>query len=231
MLIMKITEFVKNEFKGWKRAEAVCLFCVIVFILASSFLLKDRPVAVVSAICGILYTIIAGKGKISCYFFGLCGSGCYSWLAFHNALWGNLVLYLFYYIPMQLLGIFKWKKHLNTDTQEIFKTKLENSERKKLMLFCILFSVVGAFLLHALGDKNPIIDSITTIFSIAGMYLTVRRAIEQWVVWMIVNGLSFVMWLELICKGERAYATLVMWGVYFILAVYFYREWKKEMAC
>ena len=124
---MKITEFIKNELKGWKRAETVGLFCVIVFILVSSFLLKDKPVAVVSAICGILYTIIAGKGKISCYFFGLCGSGCYSLLAFNNAIWGNLILYLFYYIPMQLLGIFKWKKHLNTDTQEIYKTKLEKS--------------------------------------------------------------------------------------------------------
>lgn len=228
---MKITEFIKNELKGWKRAETVGLFCVIVFILVSSFLLKDKPVAVVSAICGILYTIIAGKGKISCYFFGLCGSGCYSLLAFNNAIWGNLILYLFYYIPMQLLGIFKWKKHLNTDTQEIYKTKLEPHEKKVLIFFCILFTVIAAFILNYFNDKSPIIDAITAVFSIAGMYLTVKRAIEQWIVWMIVNGLSFIMWLDLVCKGERAYATLIMWSVYFILAVYFYTEWKKEMDC
>ena len=124
MLIMKITEFIKNELKGWKRAETVGLFCVIVFILVSSFLLKDKPVAVVSAICGILYTIIAGKGKISCYFFGLCGSGCYSLLAFNNAIWGNLILYMGYYIPMQILGFLRWQKHLKAESAEIVKIKL-----------------------------------------------------------------------------------------------------------
>ena len=89
---MKITEITKKELQGWKLYESVGLFAVIFFILTNAYLLKDSPVAVCSAICGILYTIIAGKGKISCYFFGLAGSGCYIWLSFKNALWGNMLL-------------------------------------------------------------------------------------------------------------------------------------------
>ena len=61
------------------------------------------------------------------------------------------------------------------------------------------------------------------------MFLTVKRCIEQWIVWMIVNGLSFIMWLNLVIHGVKTYSTLVMWGVYFILAIYFYFEWKKEI--
>lgn len=226
---MKITEITKKELQGWKLYESVGLFAVIFFILTNAYLLKDSPVAVCSAICGILYTIIAGKGKISCYFFGLAGSGCYIWLSFKNALWGNMLLYLCYYIPMQVLGIFKWKTHLEEKSKEIIKTKLDAVERIKLVLVGILGCALTIFLLYFTGDKSPIIDGITTFLSIIGMYLTVRRCIEQWVIWMIVNGLSFIMWANLVVNGTKAYSTVVMWGVYFILAVYFYFVWKNEV--
>lgn len=226
---MKITEIVKKEFSGWKRYEAIGLFAVLVFIFANAVILKDSPVAVVSAVCGILYTIIAGKGKVSCYFFGLAGSGCYSWLSFQNALWGNLFLYLFYYIPMEILGIFKWRKHLKKDTQEIVKIKLSREERIKLAFFCLLLSAVLCGILFVFHDKNPLFDGITTVLSVAGMYLTVKRAIEQWIIWMLVNGLSFLMWLELVLHGAKTFSTLIMWGVYFIFAIYFYIVWRKEV--
>lgn len=61
------------------------------------------------------------------------------------------------------------------------------------------------------------------------MYLTVRRAIEQWQVWMVVNGLSAIMWAIIAFSGEKVYSTVIMWTVYFILAIYFYFEWKKEV--
>ena len=73
-------------------------------------------------------------------------------------------------------------------------------------------------------------DGITTVLSVAGMYLTVKRCIEQWIIWMVVNGLSALMWLELILQGTKAYATFIMWCVYFILAIYFFFCWKREIS-
>ena len=130
---------------------------------------------------------------------------------------------------MQVLGIFKWKTHLEEKSKEIIKTKLDAVERIKLALVGILGCALTIFLLYFTGDKSPIIDGITTFLSIIGLYLTVRRCIEQWVIWMIVNGLSFIMWANLVVNGTKAYSTVVMWGVYFILAVYFYFVWKKEI--
>ena len=69
---MDLKEFVKYELSGWKKGESVGLFGVIFLILANAFIVNDSIIAVISAICGILYTTIAGKGKIYCYFFVLC---------------------------------------------------------------------------------------------------------------------------------------------------------------
>lgn len=225
---MELTEFVKKELSGWKKWEIISLFAVLAIIFINAIIVKDNLIAVISAFCGILYTIIAGKGKISCYFFGLSGSWCYVWLSLTNALWGNMLLYLCYYIPMQILGIFKWKKHLKTDTKEIIKIRLSQKDRIKLIILGILGSIITSLILFFCQDKSPIADGITTFLSILGMYLTVRRAIEQWFIWMIVNGISVAMWLNLVLHGAKTYSTVIMWGVYFILAVYFYFEWKKD---
>ena len=226
---MKITEFVKKELQSWTNIEIIGLIFIFILILINAFCFKDSPYAVINAICGILYTIIAGKGKISCYFFGLFGSLCYVQLAFNNSLWGNMLLYLCYYIPMQIIGIFKWKQHLKTDTSEIIKIRLTPSEKLKTVLIATFGCIITILILFRFNDKNPVIDGITAFLSILGMYLTVKRAIEQWIIWMIVNGLSLLMWMNLVIKGTQAYSTILMWFVYFILSIYFYVVWKKEL--
>lgn len=226
---LRFKEFLKYELSGWKKQEIIGLSVVFFIVVFNALILHDSKAAVISAFCGILYTVIAGKGKISCYFFGLMGTSFYSYLAFKNALWGNLLLYMCYYFPMQVVGIFKWKNHLKEDTKEIIKTKLSNKERLILFIISLILCVCATFVLTYFNDSRPVFDAVTSVLSVVGMYLTVKRCIEQWIIWLVVNGLSSCMWLSLIIQGSKAYSTLVMWVVYFILAIYFLVIWKKEM--
>ncbi len=210
--------------------ELIGLFAIYIILFVNAFLFKDQPAALVSAFFGITYTFLAGKGNPICYLFGVTGSGFYCWLAFHNSLWGNLILYAAYYIPMQILGFFKWNSHLKDNKNEIIKITLNKKERILISAVTLICSAAAVFVLHLLNDKNPVIDGITTIFSITGMYLTVRRAIEQWIVWMAVNGLSALMWGAIALNGGKVYSTVIMWCVYFVLAIYFYKSWKKEIS-
>ena len=130
---------------------------------------------------------------------------------------------------MQILGIFKWSENLKKNSAEIVKSNLSVKERIKFLLIGIAGSVLTIIILMFFNDKSPIIDGITTFLSILGMYFTVKRLIEQWVIWIIVNGLSFIMWLLLVINGAKAYSTLVMWGAYFVMAIYFYITWKREL--
>lgn len=226
---MNVSEFVKGELKGWGKYERIIFPSVIFLIIFISIYLNDSKIALVSAICGISYTILAGKGKISCYLFGLTGTLCYVYIAYQNNLYGNMLLYLLYYFPMQVVGIFKWKKHLNRDTQEIFKTTLNKKERIIYFTTSFIISVIISLVLKQFGDATPFIDGITTVFSVAGLILTIKRCIEQWYIWIIVNGLSVVMWIEAYINGSNCFATILMWVVYFFLALYFLHTWKKEI--
>jgi len=227
---MKITERIKNELSDFNKLEIFVLIFTFVAITFNAIVLRDSFPAIISAICGILYTITAGKGKFYCYIIGLCGTACYSYIAFKNLLYGNCLLYLCYFAPLQIIGFFSWRKHLKERSCEIIKSKLSN----KNLLICILILLLGIticyFILRYYNDSNPIIDAITTFSSFVAMYLTVKRCFEQWILWFIVNILSFIMWLNVALQGVNVYSTLVMWGVYTILAIYFAIMWQKEIS-
>ena len=221
---MKIIKYINLKF-----SEVLALLFVCLLLTVNLLVFKDNPAAILSAFFGITYTFLAGKGNPICYLFGISGSGFYMYLAFHNALWGNLALYAGYYLPMQIFGFFRWNKNLKDGKNEIIKISLSCKDRLILALITLILTIFAIIILYFLNDKSPIIDGITTIFSIAGMYLTVRRAIEQWIVWVIVNGLSAIMWLLIALNGEKVYSTVIMWSVYFIFAIYFYICWRQEI--
>lgn len=225
----KLKRFIKLETSNWKKHEIAFLLLILFFILINSIFLKDNLLSVISAVCGILYTIIAGKGKISCFFFGLLGSVCYSILSFKNAVWGSLLLSACYYIPMEIISIFKWKNNLKEKTNEIIKTKLNKNEILPIIIFITIASLILVKIFYLLNDASPIFDTVATIFSIVGMYLTVKRCIEQWIMWIIVNLASSIMWIDLILQGSKSISTVIMWVVYLIMGIYFLIEWKKEV--
>lgn len=226
---MSIKEFLKKEFQNFGKYERIFFPLIIIFIIGISVFLKDSKIALLSAICGISYTILAGKGRISCYFIGITGTFCYCYLSFINGFYGNLLLYGLYYLPMEILGIFKWKKHLKKEKQEIEKTFLNKKERIIYLISGFILTVILSFILRYSGDSKPFLDSSTTIFSIFGQLLTVKRCIEQWYIWFFVNLLSLIMWVYAYINGSNCFATILMWFVYLILSIYFLRSWQKEL--
>lgn len=186
-------------------------------------------ISTIYTITGGLYTFFAGKGKVFCYFFGLISTLCYSYLTLKNNFLGNFLLNILYYIPMQIIGIFLWKKHLKKDKKEIVKTKLNKKEFKILCIVTFIITLTTILILKLTSDKSPILDGITTILSIAGMYLTVRRCIEQWCIWITVNLLTIIMWLKVALTNPQTFPTIIVWIIYLYLGIHFYLKWKKEL--
>lgn len=225
---MTVAEFIKSELSGWGRFERVIFPIEILLIIGISLFIGDSKIALISAVCGISYTILAGKGKISCFFFGLAGTLCYVYIAFQNHIYGNVLLYALYYFPMQVLGIFRWRKHLNKASGEIIKTKLSPKERGCYFGAAIVSSLIFYYILKFTGDFAPLMDSLTTVFSIFGLLLTVKRCIEQWYFWMVVNAISVIMWINAYINGSNCLATVFMWATYLVLTFYFLYTWSKN---
>lgn len=226
---MSVLNFVKSELNGWGKYERFIFPLGVLFTVIVSIFMKDSKIALLCAICGITYTILAGKGRIFCYIFGIIATICYSYLAYSTNLYGNFALNLFYYLPMEIAGIFNWKKHLKKNSSEIIKTQLNIKSRITFFAIGIICTAVLTLILSKNGGEKVFFDAFTTVFSLLGMVLTVKRCIEQWFVWMAVNALSAYMWFELYLQGENCFVMFLKWTVYFCLAIYFWNTWRKEL--
>ena len=223
-----IKAFLKKEVMELAAKEKIFFFAVIAVILFLLILMHDSKIALISALCGISYTIFNGKGKIYCYFFGITGTLCYSYLAFKNGLWGNFFLNFLYYLPLEIIGLINWKKHLINEFT-VKKTKLNNKQR----FFLIIISVAIASILVSIVYFYQFtilnfLDFLTLALSVMAMILAVKRCIEQWYLWSIVNFLSVILWILAYINGSNCLATIIMWGVYFVLGIYFLKEWKLQ---
>ena len=226
---MNILEFAKGELQGWGKYEKIIFPLEIILITLIAIYMKDKTAALISAICGICATITAGKGKISCYMFGMISNICYAYISFKTQLWGHLCLNMLYYFPMQFVGISKWKKHMKQDKQEIYKTKLSDKERIIYSILGLIAIIILYFILQKFGDSNSIMDSMTTVLSVIAFILTVKRCIEQWYLWSVVNISSVIIWIYAYLNGSHCFATILMWSTYFVLGLYFLHNWQKEI--
>ena len=227
---MKIREILKNELEGWGKLEFWFFIVSLITVSVCSLVKGDEILSVIAAVCGIIYTFSAGKGKIYCYLFGILSTTACGYIALRVSLFGTGALYFLYYLPMEIWGFFSWKKHLKKDSNEIVKTKLS---KKELMVFSsslVIISLVCIYIFIKMQDSNPAADALVLVLSIGAMLMTVKRCIEQWALWTIVNLLSVWLWFEVFFSGERTFSLFIIRIIYFILGIYFFYKWKKQLS-
>lgn len=222
-------ELVKNELKGWKVWEVTWLFCACVIITGLSVYWGDNLMGIISSTTGVACVICTGKGKLSAYAFGLINSVLYAIIAFRATLYGETMLNVIYYVPMQFYGFYVWSKNMNMDTTEV--KKLHMTWKGRVIAVTVLFAgtVAYGYILRALGDAMPFIDSFTTVSSVVAMIISVKMYAEQWWLWIAVDVFTVLMWAVAFLGGNESIATLLMWIVYLGNAIIMCIKWEKEV--
>ena len=77
------------------------------------------------------------------------------------------------------------------------------------------------------ASEVVVFDSLTNVLSVAAMMLTVRRAIEQWILWIVVNALEVYMWFRVWFEGGNNVSILLMWLLFLVNGIYLLRLWVK----
>lgn len=224
-----MSRFLKNELSGWTAGEVIWTVFACSVIWGLSIYWNDTVRGIISAVTGVLYTILAGKGKLSAYFFGLVNSVLYALISFDAKLYGETILNGLYYVPMMFVGFFAWKKNMDTDTFEVKKRRMSAWGRLMLAATIGISTVAFALVLKELGDVMPFVDSFTTVSSVIAMIVSVKRYAEQWWIWLAVNLLSVYMWWCSFSTGAENIATLIMWLVYLINGILILLKWEKDL--
>ncbi len=224
----KAGQFLKSELTGWKALDLAWLAAATAVILGLSLYWKDSPVSLWAALTGVWCVILTGKGKRSSFLFGTVNVVFYAMISLQARYYGEVMLNILYYLPMNFVGWFAWKKHMNEETGEVVKRRLPRNRRVWVYGLTAAAILLYGLVLKALGGNLPYVDSMSTVVSVTAQILSVRRLTEQWVLWIVVDVVTVVMWGINFAQGGETVATLAMWSVYLINAVIMYIRWNRE---
>ena len=189
-----------------------------------------------ACITGVLCVVLVAKGSIWNYAFGLVNVSLYALISYRASLYGDAALNAFYYLPMQFIGWWQWRKRgaavseAEADSRgvQVKARRFSWAQRTLLALGCALAVIACAYLLKSVGDPQPLKDSATTVLSIVAQALMALAFMEQWCLWIITNVISVIMWIICVSRGEaHAGVMVIMWFFYLLNSLNGLRVWLK----
>lgn len=160
------------------------------------------------------------------YPLGIAGVVLYGWSAYSAQLYMEAGLQV-YYVGMQIWGWWHWARG-GAGGEELKVSRLSHRERLLWLLGVGGAIAAVAALLAAYTDQNrPLIDTTTTLVSLLAQFLSARKKLETWILWLFVNVLYVYLWWSL---GSPAYTLLylVFLGLATVGLVSWWRSWRRD---
>ena len=147
--------------------------------------------------------------------------------------------YAFYLIELPLQSVMQlffisvafsgWKNWNKEEKNKVLVKKWTN----KQITFWIGYGLIATLILSQIlfqlketsfSSKDPFFDSLMFIFNIIPMYMTTKKIIQSWLVFIVIDLISGFFYLH---TGDYFYCFLFFFYIPF--AVYGYLNWKKEI--
>lgn len=233
------------DFKRWNRFEKVWFisFLTIIILLTAYFsiwgtdysntdsILLNWVVSPISAVSGIFCVVLAAKGKISNWVYGIVNSILYGYLAYRTGYYGDALINILYFLPTQFVGLLFWKSRLKNESKTDVKMR-RLSPKQAILMVMIGFAASAGFGLCLYHIDNwfsevmkrnvsiyryfgelfrsggalagPLLDATTEVTQILAQIFMVFAFAEQWLFWIITNIITIVMWAVVIAAEPSA---------------------------
>jgi nicotinamide mononucleotide transporter len=219
----------RNTFnlRNWSMYELVWVFVFVGAGTVVTIVTKDSLLNYAILVTGILCVILAAKGNIWNYAFGLVNSLGYAYVSYLNGLYGDMCLNVLFFVPTSIIGFFMWQKHLARDSVEMRGLKLY--QLVYVLMVCAVSIGVLGFALSQINTQNtPYMDATSTVLSIIATLLMMWRYKEQWILYIVLNVVTIAMWVIRLLNGSADGTIMIlMWTAFLVNAVYGYVNWKR----
>lgn len=173
----------------------------------------------VGTVFGLLCIWYASKEKIFNFYFGLINVTLFAIIFYQIQLYANLLLQIFFF-AMNFYGLYAWgKPAANNDSLKIrwlSKPQLILTIVVSLIAIAILAKFINLFfntltiiavkLMQLVipsiampvlqSDPYPLMDAAVTVLSIVAMVQMTRKLVENWIVWVVIDLISIVLYAK-----------------------------------
>ncbi|MEM1262974.1 MAG: nicotinamide riboside transporter PnuC [Pseudomonadota bacterium] len=188
-------------------------------------------IELVATVLLMVNVYLLGKQRLSNYWFGLAGVLLFGYLFREYKLYSDMLLQWVFYAPLQIVGFVLWKYGR---TLGATAKPTETNSMRVVMLSArywpvVIFLVVGsAALLGKTMAANtdasfPYADALTTTMSIAASILMLKKILENWILWIIMDLIAIPVYYF-----KELYVTSGLYVVFLALAVLGLMRWLND---
>lgn len=213
--------------KNWNAFELGWLILFSAIAIGLSVAGDDSLLNFSVFITGVFCVVLAAKGHLWTYIFGMYNTIAYAYVAHSNGLFGEMGLNLFFFLPMNIIGFLMWRRKMRGSIVEMRgMTPVALVGVAVLCVFGILG--LGWGLAQIEGQNTPYIDATTNVLSVIATFLMVWRFKEQWLLYIILNIFTVLMWSIRTAHGSpNGPVMILMWSAFLVNAVYGYYNWNR----
>jgi nicotinamide mononucleotide transporter len=155
--------------------------------------------------------LLATRNSLHTWWTGIVGCLMFAWLFFESRLYADVTLQAFFIIT-SLYGWWHWRWGEQGEPAPIRRSTLREIA---LWSVCAVITALGygALLNQFTNAYAPFLDSLVLTFSILAQFLLMRRRIETWWCWLIVNTIAIPLFLS-----RDLHVTAAFYSAYWINA-------------
>jgi nicotinamide mononucleotide transporter len=182
-----------------------------------------NPIEIAGVVFTVIYVLLAIYGNPWCWPAGIIGSAFYIYYNIDLKFYQDAILQ-FYYVLAGFYGWYYWVKNKGAETSAPIVNQPAKQLLPVLIIGIIIFPATG-YVFHKLGNNKSYIDAFTTVFSFIATWLTARKVLQNWWLWMLVNSVLVYQYVAV-----QSYPTAGLYVFLTVMSVLGYYQWKKKLS-
>ena len=185
--------------------------------------LSSQWLDILTTILGLIYIWLEYRAHIALWVIGVIMPALDIVLYWQHGLYGDAGMAC-YYTFAALYGFYVWKFVKTRKKKEplpiIFMPRRQYLPT--IVFFFVAWAAVYYVLITWTDSTVPLLDSFTNALSFVGLWALARKYVEQWVFWIVVDGVCTFLYIK---KGIPFKAML--YGLYVVIAIAGYLKWRS----
>jgi len=183
-----------------------------------------HPAEMAAVIFGLIYVVLAAKENVWCWFWGILSCSFWAWATFNlYDLWIDAGLQVFY-VGGSFFGVWQWLFGNNNSSKPLNISTLKPHNHVIIIIGGLIISfAVGKFFATYTPAASTYLDAFTTVFSIIATFMVVRKILENWIYWIVVDAVYVYIYFT---RDSVLFTGLMV--IYTLIAIYGWIEWRKN---
>jgi len=179
---------------------------------------------IVGVVFGLLSVYLTVRQQIWCWPTGIISVIAYALLFYEIKLYADMLLQIFFLVT-SFQGWYLWL-YGGSNRSELPITRLSRSQLVMLGIGLVVCALAIGYVFDTYTDAHiPFWDAAASSMSVLAQILLMRKKLENWYLWIIVDVLSIGIYIY-----KEVYLTAGLYLVFLVLAIGGLLAWRKLFA-